>query len=190
MGKIPTREEREAVDNGTESDLRAAIRNLMTGEGFHKFLIRASNDRLLTDRHIGDGEPLDLRFGNFVDLVNLHWTKSLEAFEKGYEDRGDDPEIGHWRSGIAYGAARAPLKLIAHVVENDLPYTEILTADYIMANPMVSGGLWRIDPIRGFRRPAASSNLRKSSATIGTDESKGCREQVRHRSSCAQSRQT
>ena len=25
--------------------------------------------------------------------------------------------------------------LIAHVVENDLPYTEILTADYIMANP-------------------------------------------------------
>ena len=43
-------------------------------------------------------------------------------------------------SRIAYGAARAPLELIAHVVENDLPYTEILTADYIMANPMVSEG--------------------------------------------------
>ena len=49
-GKVPTREEREAVDNGTEEDLRAAIRTLMTGRGFHEFLIRASNDRLLTDR--------------------------------------------------------------------------------------------------------------------------------------------
>ncbi len=139
-GSIPTRVEREAVDNGTEEDLRTAIRNLMTGEGFHKFLIRASNDRLLTDRHIGDGQPLDLRFSNFVDLVNLHWTKSLEAFEKGYEDRWDDLEYGRWVSRIAYGAARAPLELIAHVVENDLPYTEVLTADYIMANPMVSEG--------------------------------------------------
>ena len=36
---------------------------------------------------------------------------------------------------MQYGARRAPLELIAHVVENDLPYTEILTADYIMANP-------------------------------------------------------
>ena len=31
--------------------------------------------------------------------------------------------------------AGAPLELIAHVAENDLPYTEILTANYIMANP-------------------------------------------------------
>ena len=37
------------------------------------------------------------------------------------------------------GARRAPLELIAHVVENDRPYTEILTADYIMANPMAAG---------------------------------------------------
>ena len=33
---------------------------------------------------------------------------------------------------------RAPLELIAHVAENDLPYTDVLTADYIMANPMAA----------------------------------------------------
>ncbi|MDE2926520.1 MAG: DUF1588 domain-containing protein [Acidobacteriota bacterium] len=139
-GKIPTREEREAVDNGTEEELRAAIRGLMTGRGFHEFLIRASNDRLLTDRHLSNQPPIAVRFSNFVDLVNLHWKKSLEAFEKGYEDRWDDPEYGKWIDRIYFGAARAPLELIAHVVENDLPYTEILMADYIMANPMVSEG--------------------------------------------------
>ena len=39
---------------------------------------------------------------------------------------------------VHYGFARSPLELIAHVVESDLPYTEVLTADYIMANPMAS----------------------------------------------------
>ena len=36
---------------------------------------------------------------------------------------------------MQHGVGRAPLELIAHVVANNLPYTEILTADYIMANP-------------------------------------------------------
>ena len=34
-----------------------------------------------------------------------------------------------------YGLRRAPLELIAHVVMNDRPYTDILAADYVMANP-------------------------------------------------------
>ena len=135
-GRIPTREEREAVDNGTEDDLRAAIRNLMTGPGFHEFLIRASNDRLLTDRHLGDTVIDDTP--RFVDLVNLNWTKVMAARDRGFIDKWDDPEWARWWRSVQYGFARAPLELIAHVVENDLPYTEVLTADYIMANPMAS----------------------------------------------------
>ena len=44
--------------------------------------------------------------------------------------------IGARESDMESGAP--PLELIAHVVENDLPYTEVLTADYIMANPEAS----------------------------------------------------
>ena len=135
-GRIPTREEREAVDNGTEEDLRAAIRGLMTGPGFHQFLIRASNDRLLTDRHL-EGVLNTVTY-RFVDFVNLNWMKTMAAFEKGFTDFWDDPEYLRWWESVTIGFCRAPLELIAHVVENDLPYTEILTADYIMANPMAS----------------------------------------------------
>ena len=134
-GRIPTREEREAVDNGSEEDLRAAIRGLMTGPGFHQFLIRASNDRLLTDRHLDyvlDGNNL------IVDMTNLKWTKLKAVRERGFESEWDDPEYTLWWKTVQYGFARAPLELIAHLVEKDLPYTEILTADYIMANPMAS----------------------------------------------------
>ena len=135
-GQIPTREEREAVDNGTEKDLRAAIRKLMTGPGFHEFLIRGSNDRLLTDRHLG--WVIDQATTQFVDFLNLNWTKRLAVIEAGLGDPHEDPEFDRWWARVQYGFARAPLELIAHVAENDLPYTEILTADYIMANPMAS----------------------------------------------------
>ena len=49
-----------------------------------------------------------------------------------------DRSYRRWERAVSHGVARAPLKLIAHVVENDLPYTEILTADYIMASPFAA----------------------------------------------------
>ena len=99
-------------------------------------MIRASNDRLLTDRHIG--ESIDSFGSRFVDFANLVTTKAMAAIEKGYSNPYNDPDYSHWRNRAHYGFGRAPLELIAHVVENDLPYTEVLTADYIMANPMAS----------------------------------------------------
>ena len=133
--RIPTRAELEAVNSGRPADLRAAIRNLMTGPGFHEFLIRASNDRLLTDRHLNGVIDANSRW---PDFANLNWMKAMEAIERGYSEVGDDPAYGRWWRRVQYGFARAPLELIAHVVENDLPYTEVLTADYILANPMAS----------------------------------------------------
>ena len=127
-GRIPTDEEYAAVEAGDESVLRAAIRDLMTGPEFHDFLIRGSNDRLLTDRN--DGYVLDNNEGYLVELTNEAYRRRQAAYAGGnlrpYYD---------WMDRVQHGARRAPLELIAHVVENDLPYTEILTADYIMANP-------------------------------------------------------
>ncbi len=40
-----------------------------------------------------------------------------------------------------YGLSRAPVELIAYVVENDKPYTEILTADYTMVTPLTADTL-------------------------------------------------
>ena len=136
-GRLPTRAETGAVSDGRLSSLRRAIRNLMKGPEFHQFLIRASNDRLLTDRHlptvIGD------RFEQFfVGLADTRLKLAKAAIDRGYEFPFSDPAAGSWEAALRYGFARAPLELIAHVVENDLPFTEVLTADYIMANPAVA----------------------------------------------------
>ena len=132
-GRIPTNEEYAAVEAGDDTVLRATIRGLMEGPQFHEFLIRASNDRLLTDR---PSEPLLNRGGYFVDYVNELYRRRKIAVTIDSQRAWDD--YYNWGNSVDHGVTRAPLELIAYVVENDLPYTEILTADYILANPMAA----------------------------------------------------
>ena len=131
-GRIPTDAEYAAARGGGEA-LRATIRGMMEGSEFHEFLTRGANDRLLTDRNIG--QVIDHNVGRyFVDFVNETYRRREAAFGIGKPGR-----YYEWNDRSQQGFRRAPVELIAHVVENDLPYTEILTADYIMAN------LWAAD---------------------------------------------
>ena len=128
-GRIPTEEEYQSIETGGVTSLRTAIRGLMEGPEFHEFLTRGANDRLLTDRRLtdvlmGDGEGFYVEFTN--RLYRL-WQAASAS--------GEYREYHAWRSGVNYGTGRAAVELIAHVVESDRPYTEILTADYVMANP-------------------------------------------------------
>ena len=125
-GRVPTEEEYASIYGGGRA-LRAAIRSLMTGPEFHEFLIRGANDRLLTNRMIDIIEPSDHLLVDFTIESDSRKEIAVESDDWGpYWD---------WWFRVQHGARHAPVELIAHVVENDLPYTEILTADYIMANP-------------------------------------------------------
>ena len=127
-GRAPTEEEYAAAEGGGDA-LRSTVRGLMTGPEFHEFLIRAANDRLLTDRR----EPIiDGSDDRFVDFANEHYRQKAAAYAIDSEEAWE--AFDYWYQRAQHGFRRAPLELIAHVAENDLPYTEILTADYIMAN--------------------------------------------------------
>ena len=125
-GRIPTDAEYDSIKTGGIASLRKAIRGLMKGPGFHDFLIRSANDRLLTDRNT---DLIINEFDTFVDYTNKRHLLSVEAGE------GHAQSVYEWVWPVQYGARRSPLELIARVAERDLPYTEVLTADYVMANP-------------------------------------------------------
>ena len=125
-GRIPTDAEYASIYTGPTA-LRRTIRNMMTGPAFHDFLIRGANDRLLTNRM---GQIIDVGRGFLVDLANEHHARKTTAYRT-----NDYDSFWRWYDKTQHGFRRAPLELIAHVVENDRPYTKILTADYIMANP-------------------------------------------------------
>ena len=153
-GRVPTPPEYEALEAGT-IELREAIRNLMTGPRFHEFLLRAANDRLLTDRY-ADDTTLENR-GYFFHFDNKYFRLLEDAL-----DTGQWRAFNEWHNAVQYGVARAPLELIAHVAENDLPYSEVLTADYVMANRLAAeaytGGsvLFGADNVHEFRRTRIS----------------------------------
>src|SRR5690606_9353328 len=80
------------------------------------------NDILLTDRYLAyTGFAVNLL--NEEDFPNAGpWWDALE---------GQDA----LRQAINRAVAREPVDLIGHIVRNDRPFTEILTADYTVLNP-------------------------------------------------------
>ena len=133
-GRIPTEAEYTSI-GGTDDALRVAIRGLMQGPEFHEFLLRASNDRLLTDREM-EREVLPA-IGFYVDFDN-EFARLCEAAYAAGQDSVEWVAFHDWQENVQHGAGREPLELIAHIVENDLPYTQVLTADYLMANPFTA----------------------------------------------------
>jgi hypothetical protein len=136
-GRLPTSAELEAVANASDEQLRQAILDLMQGDGFHQFLLNGANDRLLTDAFLNEAAGVDLRpatpnHPQYPELPGREYEATLDGSAEAMDDWVE------WYQGAFYGMARSPLKLIAYVAENDLPYTEILTADYAMQNPQLA----------------------------------------------------
>ena len=138
-GRLPTTAEMAPFPGGTTKQLRDVIRGMMTGPAFHAFMTRGANDRLLTEslRHediLADGH-VGTR-ANSDDARFLGYEAELERLGGTERPPGGrySNEYYRYQYAVRYGAMQAPVELIARVVESDLPYTEILTADYIMAN--------------------------------------------------------
>ena len=126
--RVPTSDEVNLVNaagtNQTAIDqaLAAIIDGLSNEEAFYTRVGEFYNDLILTDRDASDrGNPEN----NF----------DLDAF---VPDNYFDNWSGDAREGVNYGLAKAPLALVRYVIENDRPFTEIVTADYVMVNPFTA----------------------------------------------------
>ena len=131
-GDLPTAAEKSAITSGGEAALRSTIRGLMAGDGFHEFLTRGANDRILTDKLIGGFEAADINNHRFP-------IGSARLYEENVAAGGpNEPRDDTWRRHWEMGMGRAPVELIAHIVEEDRNYQEVVTADYLMVNYMTN----------------------------------------------------
>lgn len=118
-GRLPTEQEIASVSSGSEEGLALAIRTLMSGDGFESFLMETANDRLLT-------EAFSQSIFSVVD--RFYYPNSFQYFQV-------PGPIGSDKRRTSEALAQEPMRLVANVVTNERPYTEVLTADYIMVNP-------------------------------------------------------
>ena len=99
-----------------------AVRALMSGEGFESFLMETTNDRLLT-------EAFSTSIFSIVDRA--YYPNSYQYFQV-------PGPVGSDKRLTSEALAQEPLRLVSHVVTNERPYTEVLTADYILSAPLLS----------------------------------------------------
>lgn len=138
-GTLPDSTTLAAAASANEQNLRSLLRNALSGEGFKNFLLEGANDQLLTLKFAGDRAPAyDQLSGWFyyaafnTELDNLRNAANTST---GATQEALQQQVNELWSGINRGLAEEPLQLIAYVAQNERPYTEILTADYIMVNP-------------------------------------------------------
>ena len=115
-GKIPTAQKLRSLLYVSDNKLRNEILALMKGSEFKEFLKTGANDRLQV-RGLDTGATYQLLVEYYTNISTLNTMYS----DEGYSD---------YRKSIR----EEPLELIAHVVMNDKPYSEILTADYTMVD--------------------------------------------------------
>ena len=140
-GALPTDSELAAV---SESNLKATIRGLMTGDNFDQFLREAANDQLLTMKWASDRTPATsaLNGEHFYPQISSRIQPLEDALQAAIDAGASDEVISAAQQAVwstrqysNLALAEEPLRLINHVVQKESHYGEVLTADYIMVNP-------------------------------------------------------
>jgi hypothetical protein len=144
-GQIPTAADLEGFGGG-ENDLDDALDDMLVSDAFEARLIEMYNDFLLTDEALDGAQALNQLPPQ--DYPNRFYFRPCDEGFNGNacctagncckDDPARDPafcEGGQRDDNSNNSIAQEGLELIRHVVKNDLPFTEILTAEYLMVNP-------------------------------------------------------
>lgn len=151
-GRLPTEEETRAVTAGGDKALDSALDVLMTEPTFLDRVREMYNDQLLTDKWLRYG-------GAALDFMGSGDWPAAQQFKD-----GDNPAYAD-RYQVNRAIAREPLNLIAYVVANDRPFTEILTASYALVNPF-SARAYGLD--LSFNDPRDPNEFQEAQLTLGS----------------------
>jgi hypothetical protein len=135
-GRLPTDAERATVGKQGRKAMPALLDAVMQEDAFYDRLREGFNDIFLT---LGADGNADQTFLSYDHFPQRHWYQKWE-----FKDIPDEKA----RTQAGYKMAREyrealhgePLKLIEHIVRNGKPFTEIVTADYIMISPYGARG--------------------------------------------------
>ncbi len=124
--RLPTLAEQASVATTEEAALDAsldiALEQAMSEPAFYDWIIETYNDVFLVDRYLSFG-------GRGTGLLNgTFWPNAPKT-----NDTMMTSTLVRDRANLA--VSREPLQLIAHIVRQNRPFTEILTADYTVVNP-------------------------------------------------------
>jgi hypothetical protein len=135
-GRLPTPEELEKVRKSGDA-IDSLLDAILKEEAFLDRLKEGFNDIFLTMGYNGNGVDA-LAYDHFEKT--RHWNQHFYKDNKDLSEK-EKTQKGYKLTDDYYLALRKePYELIKHIVKNDRPFTEIVTADYIMMSPYTSRG--------------------------------------------------
>jgi len=149
-GRLPTQAELDTISSQGLAAMPSLMDAILTEDAFFDRLREGFNDIFLTVGY-ADGAESALSYQHFSET--RHWTQKHDLSHIADEDAR---RKARYKLADDYRAALLgePMKLIEHIVRNDRPFTEIITADYIMVTPYTSRGYGIYDEIKSqFKNP-------------------------------------
>ena len=131
-GRLPTEAELT-----TDKALPAVLDAVMKEDAFYERLREGFNDIFLTVGFDGNAEATALSYEHFEKTRLWYQKHDLSHIKDEKERRQAGYKLARDYREALLGE---PMKLIEHIVRNDKPFTEIITADYIMVTPYSARG--------------------------------------------------
>jgi hypothetical protein len=148
--RLPKADELQAIDSQGRQAMPALMDAILQEDAFYARLREGFNDIFLTVGY-NDGAESALSYEHFSET--RHWTQKHDLSNIADEK---DREKARYKLADDYRAALLgePMKLVEHIVRSDHPFTEIVTADYIMVTPYTARGYGIYDELRPqFKNP-------------------------------------
>lgn len=142
-GRLPTVEEQEAVKHGGSAAMDSILDRILQEDAFYVRLKEGFNDLFLTIGIEDNAETL-LSYHHFEKTRLWYQKHSLDHVEEKERQRARYKLADEYRDALL----REPLELIAHIVRNERPFSELATADYIMVSPYTARGYGIFEDIK------------------------------------------
>ncbi len=142
--RLPSADERAHVGRAGIKAIEPILDTLMDEEAFYDRLAEGFNDIFLTPG-IDDVAENVLSYEHFDKT--RHWYKKWDF---SHIKDGEERKRAGWKLADVYRDAmkREPMEMVKYIVRNGRPFTEIVTADYIMVSPYTARGYGVFEEVR------------------------------------------
>lgn len=149
-GRLPTDAELAAVAKDGAKALPAILDAVLTEDAFYDRLREGFNDIFLTQGVDGNADQTVLSYDHFPDR---HWYQKFDLSH--IKDETARRQAGYkLANDYRKALLDEPMRLVEHVVRNNKPFTEIVTANYILVSPYSARGYGIYDELKPrFKNP-------------------------------------
>lgn len=143
-GRLPAEDELQRAQTGGLKALPALLDAVMKEDAFFQRLREGFNDIFLTQGIDGNPDASVLSYDHFHKTRLWYQKHDLSAIKDEKERRQAGYKLANdYRAALL----EEPMRLIEHIVRHDRPFTEIVTADYIMVSPYTARGYGIYDEV-------------------------------------------